>query len=187
MPAEDLYRSLHGSIVCIPRMSKAGQARRDIQDASSVGYQGNECLGQREYAFEMKVHGFIEQLFRCIGERCVNGAPGIADEKVECVVLSVPDQLREQCFGKFGGLLNAIDILLQCNGLASQLTDFVHDLHGRRPVMQIWGDGPQHDFRPAPMPVSILYANRRRLSRRARVFMDWMVQLMKGRLEDVRS
>jgi LysR family transcriptional regulator for bpeEF and oprC len=38
------------------------------------------------------------------------------------------------------------------------------------------------DFRPAPMPVSILYPHQRQLSRRVRVLVDWMADLM-GRAE----
>jgi len=34
------------------------------------------------------------------------------------------------------------------------------------------------DYRPAPMPVSLLYAHRRHLPQRCRVFMDWMAQLL---------
>lgn len=37
-------------------------------------------------------------------------------------------------------------------------------------------------FRPAPMPVSIVYANRRQLPRRVRVFMDWIAAVMQPRL-----
>jgi DNA-binding transcriptional LysR family regulator len=37
-------------------------------------------------------------------------------------------------------------------------------------------------FRPAPMPVSIVYANRRQLPRRVRVFMDWIAAIMQPRL-----
>ncbi|SEI59979.1 LysR substrate-binding domain-containing protein [Pseudomonas sp. NFR16] len=34
------------------------------------------------------------------------------------------------------------------------------------------------DYLPAPMPVSLLYAHRRHLPQRCRVFMDWMEQLL---------
>jgi DNA-binding transcriptional LysR family regulator len=34
------------------------------------------------------------------------------------------------------------------------------------------------DYRPAPMPVSLLYAHRRHLPQRCRVFMDWMESLL---------
>lgn len=34
------------------------------------------------------------------------------------------------------------------------------------------------DFRPAPMPVSLLYAHRRHVPLRCRVFMDWMAALL---------
>jgi DNA-binding transcriptional LysR family regulator len=34
------------------------------------------------------------------------------------------------------------------------------------------------DFRPAPMPVSLLYPHRRHLPRRTRVFMDWIAELL---------
>ncbi|MFJ3482981.1 LysR substrate-binding domain-containing protein [Pseudomonas sp. NPDC090202] len=34
------------------------------------------------------------------------------------------------------------------------------------------------DFRPSPMPVSLLYAHRRHLPERCRVFMDWLTQLL---------
>lgn len=37
-------------------------------------------------------------------------------------------------------------------------------------------------FRPAPMPVSLLYANRRHLPRRVQVFMHWLAGLMQERL-----
>ncbi len=39
------------------------------------------------------------------------------------------------------------------------------------------------DFRPAPMPVSLIYANRRHLPRRVQVFMQWLSGLMVERLE----
>lgn len=39
---------------------------------------------------------------------------------------------------------------------------------------------PAH--RPAPMPVSLLYPDRRHLPRRVRVFMDWLTQLLGPRL-----
>jgi LysR family transcriptional regulator, regulator for bpeEF and oprC len=35
------------------------------------------------------------------------------------------------------------------------------------------------DFRPAPIPISVLYARRRHLAPRARVFMDWLGNLLK--------
>jgi DNA-binding transcriptional LysR family regulator len=35
------------------------------------------------------------------------------------------------------------------------------------------------DFRCAPMPVSLLYPNRRHLPRRVRVFMDWVAELLR--------
>lgn len=38
-------------------------------------------------------------------------------------------------------------------------------------------------LRPEPMPVSLLYAHRRNLSRRVRVFMDWMVEVLQPHLE----
>lgn len=38
-------------------------------------------------------------------------------------------------------------------------------------------------YRAAPMPVSLLYAHRRNLSRRVRAFMDWMVQVLGPRLD----
>jgi len=39
-------------------------------------------------------------------------------------------------------------------------------------------------YRPAPMPVSLVYANRRHLSQRVQVFMDWMCSLLQPRLRD---
>lgn len=39
------------------------------------------------------------------------------------------------------------------------------------------------DYRPAPMPVSLVYANRRHLPKRAQVFMAWLTELVKSRLE----
>ena len=38
------------------------------------------------------------------------------------------------------------------------------------------------EFRPAPMPVWLLYPNRRQLPRRVQVFMTWFEELMQGRL-----
>ncbi|HEY9104694.1 LysR family transcriptional regulator [Chitinimonas sp.] len=38
------------------------------------------------------------------------------------------------------------------------------------------------DYRAEPMPISLLYANRRHLPRRVQVFMDWMVELMAAEL-----
>ncbi len=38
-------------------------------------------------------------------------------------------------------------------------------------------------YRPEPMPVSIVYAHRRNLSRRVRVFMDWVGETMRPYLE----
>ncbi|WP_250461914.1 LysR family transcriptional regulator [Microbulbifer litoralis] len=38
-------------------------------------------------------------------------------------------------------------------------------------------------FPPAPMPVSLLYANRRHLPKRVQVFMAWMAEIMKPRLQ----
>ncbi len=38
-------------------------------------------------------------------------------------------------------------------------------------------------YRPAPMPVSLVYANRRHLPKRAQVFMAWLTELVKPRLE----
>lgn len=38
------------------------------------------------------------------------------------------------------------------------------------------------DYRPAPMPVSLIYANRRHLPKRAQVFMTWLTELVKPRL-----
>jgi DNA-binding transcriptional LysR family regulator len=37
-------------------------------------------------------------------------------------------------------------------------------------------------FRPAPMPVSLVYANRRNLPRRVQAFMNWMAEVMQPRL-----
>jgi len=42
-------------------------------------------------------------------------------------------------------------------------------------------------YRPAPMPVSLLYANRRHLPKRVQVFMAWMAEIMKPRLVDAPS
>jgi len=42
-------------------------------------------------------------------------------------------------------------------------------------------------YRAAPMPVSLLYAHRRNLSRRVRVFMDWMVETLGPYLDGVTS
>lgn len=39
-------------------------------------------------------------------------------------------------------------------------------------------------FQPAPMPVSLLYANRRHLPKRVQVFMAWMAEIMRPRLID---
>ena len=41
------------------------------------------------------------------------------------------------------------------------------------------------DFCPAPMPVWLIYPNRRQLPRRVQVFMAWFEQLMQARLENV--
>jgi DNA-binding transcriptional LysR family regulator len=38
-------------------------------------------------------------------------------------------------------------------------------------------------YRAAPMPVSIVYAHRRHLPRRVRVFMDWVAETMRPYLE----
>ncbi|MFD1216147.1 MULTISPECIES: LysR family transcriptional regulator [Microbulbifer] len=38
------------------------------------------------------------------------------------------------------------------------------------------------EYRPAPMPVSLIYANRRHLPRRVRVFMLWLAEIMAPRL-----
>jgi DNA-binding transcriptional LysR family regulator len=38
------------------------------------------------------------------------------------------------------------------------------------------------DYRPTPMPVSLIYANRRHLPKRAQVFMLWLTELVKPRL-----
>jgi DNA-binding transcriptional LysR family regulator len=39
------------------------------------------------------------------------------------------------------------------------------------------------EYQPAPMPVSLLYASRRHLSERVRVFMDWLADLMAPEFE----
>ncbi|WP_323844876.1 LysR family transcriptional regulator [Microbulbifer magnicolonia] len=39
-------------------------------------------------------------------------------------------------------------------------------------------------YRPAPMPVSLVYANRRHLPKRVQVFMAWLAEIMKPRLVD---
>lgn len=41
------------------------------------------------------------------------------------------------------------------------------------------------DYRPAPMPVSLIYANRRHLPKRAQVFMTWLTEIMQPRLKIV--
>ncbi|KAA0183061.1 LysR family transcriptional regulator [Cupriavidus gilardii] len=41
------------------------------------------------------------------------------------------------------------------------------------------------DFRPPAMPVTLLYAQRRNLPRRVRVFMDWIAQVLAPHLEPV--
>ncbi len=38
------------------------------------------------------------------------------------------------------------------------------------------------DFRPAPLPLSLLYPNSRQLSARVQVFIDWVTALMKALL-----
>jgi DNA-binding transcriptional LysR family regulator len=38
------------------------------------------------------------------------------------------------------------------------------------------------NYRPAPMPVSLIYANRRHLPKRVQVFMAWLTELVKPRL-----
>ena len=40
------------------------------------------------------------------------------------------------------------------------------------------------DYRPAPMPISFIYANRRQLPQRVQVFMNWMTDLLQSRLQD---
>lgn len=37
-------------------------------------------------------------------------------------------------------------------------------------------------LRPEPMPVSLLYAHRRNLPKRVRVFMDWVAEVLKPAL-----
>lgn len=37
------------------------------------------------------------------------------------------------------------------------------------------------EYRPAPMPVTLLYPHRQHLSRRLQVFVDWLVELVRGR------
>ena len=39
-------------------------------------------------------------------------------------------------------------------------------------------------YRPAPMPVSLIYANRRHLPQRVQVFMSWISHLLQPRLQD---
>lgn len=39
------------------------------------------------------------------------------------------------------------------------------------------------DFRPAPLPVALLYPNRRQLPRRVQTFMTWLEELMRDRLQ----
>jgi DNA-binding transcriptional LysR family regulator len=41
---------------------------------------------------------------------------------------------------------------------------------------------PRH--RAEPMPVTLLYANRRNLSKRVQVFMNWMAQSLRPYLDD---
>ncbi|CDK62402.1 Transcriptional regulator, LysR family [Klebsiella pneumoniae IS10] len=38
------------------------------------------------------------------------------------------------------------------------------------------------DFRPAPLPLSLLYPSNRQLSARVQVFIDWVTALMKPHL-----
>ena len=38
------------------------------------------------------------------------------------------------------------------------------------------------DYRPSPMPVSLLYANRRHMPKRVQIFMNWMERLVRERL-----
>ncbi len=42
--------------------------------------------------------------------------------------------------------------------------------------------GEYPDYRPLPMPVSLLYANRRHLPRRVQAFMTWIEKLIRERL-----
>ncbi|SHE88104.1 DNA-binding transcriptional regulator, LysR family [Microbulbifer donghaiensis] len=42
-------------------------------------------------------------------------------------------------------------------------------------------------YRPAPMPVSLVYAHRRHLPKRVQVFMAWVAEIMKPRLVDERG
>jgi DNA-binding transcriptional LysR family regulator len=44
---------------------------------------------------------------------------------------------------------------------------------------------PAH--RAAPMPISLVYANRRHLPRRVQVFMDWLAERMRQRLGSAES
>jgi DNA-binding transcriptional LysR family regulator len=39
-------------------------------------------------------------------------------------------------------------------------------------------------FRPEPMPVSLLYAHRRNLPKRVRVFMDWIAEILQQVLHE---
>jgi DNA-binding transcriptional LysR family regulator len=41
------------------------------------------------------------------------------------------------------------------------------------------------DYRPAPMPISFIYANRRQLPQRVQVFMRWMTALLQSRLQEM--
>jgi DNA-binding transcriptional LysR family regulator len=42
-------------------------------------------------------------------------------------------------------------------------------------------------YTPAPMPVSLLYAHRRNLSKRVHVFMNWIAETLKPYLDQTKA
>lgn len=63
----------------------ASKARRDVEDASAIGDDRQQCLRQEHRSAQVHVDHRIELFFACVSDRHVDDRTGVVDQIVESI------------------------------------------------------------------------------------------------------
>jgi len=102
-------------------------AARQVHDATAIGDERQELLGQEEHSLEMNINKAIKKLFRGRLEWGIQPDARVVDESVD-VLVSEPTQLATQRGGKGVERTDVSGIQSYGDRFAAEPFDLAHDL-----------------------------------------------------------
>lgn len=132
--------SFHRCVHAVTGKADPGKTGGQIDDASTVGDQRQQGLGQEKHALEVNVDEAVELRFRGLVDQGVFAVAGIVDEVIDVIARPAILELAAQLSDEGRDVIELAGIKLKGNRLAAKRPDLLDDSLGLVPATAIGQD-----------------------------------------------